>query len=95
MVLLLQHRESTTSTVNCASVLTPLLQTTGALVVDNNEGLCPQAAVYNCAERRSIMKARALPRAPAHPVPAAREVRPGVMEMRARLGEKKRLSKQH
>ncbi|TEB24972.1 hypothetical protein FA13DRAFT_1269549 [Coprinellus micaceus] len=69
--------------------------TTGALVTDNNEGLCPQAAVYNCAERRSIMRARALPRAPAHPVPAAREVRPGLMEMRARLGEKKRLSKKH
>ena len=97
MVLLVQYRESSVFTIGCSSILTVLAhaQATGALVTDNNEGLCPQAAVNNCAERRSIMRARALPRAPATPVPAAREVKPGLMEMRARLGEKKRLNKKH
>lgn len=63
---------------------------TGELVVDNNEGLCLPEATSSCAERREIMRRNALPHAPAPPSPAAREIKPGVMHTRARLGHQKK-----
>ncbi|KAF6752685.1 hypothetical protein DFP72DRAFT_449067 [Ephemerocybe angulata] len=68
---------------------------TGVLVEDNNLGLCPAAAIENCSERRAIMRRRALPHAPAAPVPAAREVKPGLMHTRTRLGESKKRLHNH
>jgi hypothetical protein len=61
---------------------------TGLLKQDHDQGFCPPVAIPNCTIPKR--KRNALPRSPAPPSPAARSVKPEIMQTRSQLGKKKR-----